>query len=235
MNEFGNIDVVAPKSVILTNELKFAEGGNRLCFRHPEKPDLCIKITRPGIAKTIRNRKSGLKSLRPLSDFDDNAVEYKAYQQSAILNPRVAHERLWQHLPRCYGWQETNLGRGLVSDYYSVRDRLPAETLENYLKNNGLDKFSKGALTDFEDYLLDVQILTKNILPHNLVIAKDGRLKLIDGLGRLGYLPIVEHVGFARQRYVKRRIEKMWLRAKWEASSKRSTWTEVEKRGKMEV
>ncbi len=235
MNAQSHILPISEEVLDLTSDDKFAEGGNRFCYRHPHREDLCVKITRPGRPDAIREKKSGLKRLRPLAAFDDNKVEFKAYQQSAIVKPRIDKVYLWQHLPKCYGWQRTSLGLGLVTDLYADTKGEPAKTLEHYLQNKGLDGFSKQILWEFEAYLLDARILTKNILPHNLVIAGDGRLKLIDGLGRLGYLPFVEYFGFAREAYVRRRVRKMWLRAEWEASDKASTWTEVENRGRVEV
>ena len=39
----------------------FAEGGNRMCFVHPDNPGRCLKVVHPGLPSKIKNRKSWYK------------------------------------------------------------------------------------------------------------------------------------------------------------------------------
>ncbi|RKQ71320.1 PhoP regulatory network protein YrbL [Litorimonas taeanensis] len=221
------------ETVSLNESGAFAEGGNRLCFVHPQDARLCIKVSKPGAVKKARDAKPLYKRARSLSAFDDNMGEFKAYHQSAIRHPRVSQERLWAHLPRCYGWQNTSLGLGLVSDFYQNENGEAAASLEHLLINTDLLASYKKKLLEFSDYLRETGVLTKNILPHNLVLANDGRLKLIDGLGRLGFIPTVEWSEKARRNYIERRIKKMFLRVEWEFNGRERPWNEVEKKGRL--
>tara|TARA_B100001093_G_C26259872_1_gene772295 strand:- start:28 stop:219 length:192 start_codon:yes stop_codon:yes gene_type:complete len=35
----------------------FAEGGNKKCFIHPNKPDRCLKVVHPGLLQIITNKR----------------------------------------------------------------------------------------------------------------------------------------------------------------------------------
>ena len=43
-----NLDEVTP----------FAEGGNRMCFVHPDNPNRCLKVIHPGLLEKIKENKS---------------------------------------------------------------------------------------------------------------------------------------------------------------------------------
>jgi hypothetical protein len=74
----------------------------------------------------------------------------------------------------------------LVTDLITDADDEPAQTLETYLFQHGLDAMAQDAVAEFSTFLRSSLILTKNLMPHNLVLAPNGlghRLVLIDGLG----------------------------------------------------
>ena len=55
-------------------------------------------------------------------------------------------------------------------------------------------------------------VLTKNLIPHNLVIKKENDemlIKIIDGLGSQAFVPLPSYSNFFAKRYVERRIELM--------------------------
>lgn len=214
----------------LTNVQPFAEGGNRLCFIHPENNTLCVKTVKPGSIKALRKKRSFLKNLRPDNYFDDNLNEYKAYQQPAISNGDEAV--LFAHIPKCYGWQNTNKGMGLVLDYYHETSGAPCMTLEAYLLKNGFTKKIETKLKELGQYLRATELMTKNILPHNVIIATDGKLKIIDGLGVSSPFSIANFNKTAKHNYINRRIHRMFLRAKWEAGDKTVNWKTTEKQSK---
>ncbi len=206
----------------------FAEGGNRLCFVHPENTNRCIKILKPDSIKNLREKRSFLKNLRPDSYFDDNLNEYKAYQQTAIIE---GDDRIYDHIPRCYGWQDTDLGKGLVLDYYEQKDGMPSHTLLEELQKNGLSSGLEQRLEQLAEYLKETQILTKNIIPHNVVCASDNKLKIIDGIGSPSRFSIVNYNQKAKAAYIERRVERMFLRMRWEVSGKKKNWKETERSG----
>lgn len=206
----------------------FAQGVNRLCFIHPDDASLCIKVVKEGSIEALRSKRSFFENLRPDSYFDDNLNEYKAYQQAAISGNEGI---IYDHIPRCYGWQDTDLGMGLVLDYYSKGDNQPCVTLRSYLQTHGLNEEIDAKLGVLADYLRKTLLMTKNIVPHNVVVASDGKLKIIDGIGALSALSIAHTSKAAKRHYINRRIDRMLLRVKWEVGDRKKGWSETEKTG----
>lgn len=211
----------------------FASGGNRHCYRHPDDPEKCVKVMRPGRIAELRARAPWYKRLAGNKRFDDNLRELAGYRQRA-LRDAGSDSPAWRHLARWYGLVETSDGTGAVSQLIVDADMNPAPTLDSYLQRHGLDAPIMAALERFAGWLMETRILTKNILPHNLVVKMhQGKpeLVLIDGLGRATLLPFPEWFQWSNRRYIHRRIERMWRRVHWEVSDKRLTWKEAEREG----
>ena len=66
---------------------------------------------------------------------------------------------------------ETSLGPASETELIKNDDEI-AETLENYLFREGLTDEIKLAIESFEIWLRKHQVLTKNIIPHNIVLKK---------------------------------------------------------------
>lgn len=222
-------DKHSQKAIELGECEPFAEGGSRLCFEHPDDPHRCIKIVKQGRIEELRQRAPVFKRLRPDRAFDDNEREIDAYQQRAI---KLGDERLWLHLPRQYGYSETSMGPGLVTDLIRNSEGI-ADNLENYIKRDGMTDALSKALDEFCDWLRDTQVLTKNLLPHNVLVKAhdDGRLQLyvIDGIGCTTAIdPNWLGQRFVR-RYIESRIAKMRARVAWEAGGRKGEWKKIEK------
>lgn len=216
----------------LSRQKPFASGGNRLCYRHPERPDLCVKVMRSGRVDELRNRASWYKRLSGDDQFDDNEREAEGYAQRALRNAEP-DSIIWRHLPRWYGIQATSEGPGAVSQLILDERDEPAANLETYLQQHGLDKPIGAALERFADWLHRTRVLTKNPLPHNLVVrVEDGQpeLYLVDGLGCASFLPLAEWFDSAARHYIERRIQRMWKRVHWEVSGRQIPWKEAERR-----
>ena len=214
----------------LTGATPFASGDNRLCFRHPDFPDRCIKILREGRARSLQASSPFYKRAMREAYFDDNRREYRAYQQPAIVRGNAAYDR---HIARCFGWVETSLGNGLVTDFIADSEDEPAQTLEAYVASNGLDEPVRQAVDEFCEFLRRSLVLTKNLMPHNLVLAEDGgdlRLVLIDGLGLSTVLPLAKYVGYFARRHVEKRIQWFNFRLEWEVSDRSVSWRDTETR-----
>lgn len=207
-----------PNPIIdLSDAEPFAEGGRRWCYRHPDNPDLCIKIAKQEAMRQRREDGPFYRRLRPLRAFDDNHEEIKGYRQLPVRRV-LDNERapLWLNLPRCYGFFETSLGEGLVLDYYHI-DGMPAPTVQDLVRQDGMTPKIQSALEDFAAVLSTNQLVTRAIIPHNIVMAADGRIKLIDGIGGRNLIPIAEWFPFPRfnvfaRRKSAQRIGDMWTR-----------------------
>ena len=201
----------------------FAEGGNRMCFVHPANPDRCLKVVHPGLPSKIKNNKSWYKRFRSIESFDDNLREQKAYDQKALKND---DPNLWLHLARWYGMTETSIGIASETELIRNGDTI-AETLETYLFREGITGEIKASIEDFEQWLRDHLVLTKNLIPHNLVLDYQSDkiiIKIIDGLGSQAFIPLPNYSNFFAKRYIDRRIELMWSRIHWDLSGRKGNW-----------
>ena len=207
----------------LSGSTPFAEGGNRKCFIHPAQSDRCLKVVHPGLLEKIIKSKPWYKKFRSKDSFDDNLREQEAYKQKALI---ANNSEVWKHIAKWYGMVETSIGMASETELIKNNDEI-AETLENYLFSNGLTDEIKIAINEFHQWLRDNLILTKNLIPHNLVIKKENNemiIKIIDGLGSQAFIPLPNHSTFFAKRYVERRIELMWSRINWDLSGRKGNW-----------
>ena len=119
--------------------------------------------------------------------------------------------------------KETNLGLASVTELIE-NDGQIAETLEHYLLNKGLTEEIKNSLKSFEYWLKEHLVLTKNLLPHNLVLKKGNDeliIKIVDGIGCHSFIPLPQNLNFFAKIYVNKRIKLMWQRIHWDLSGRK--------------
>lgn len=177
--------------LLLAQIAPFAQGGNRLCFVHPDDPLRCIKVRRPDFPLTaLRKKKKFPKNLKPLSSFDDNLEEHHVM---ATLDKRIGPE-LYLHLSHCYGFEETDLGRGLTSELMRDASGSISYSLKQYLWEFGPTGSFEKALSELCEFWIKHTIPSRDLLLHNIVAQRDAndevrRLVVIDGLGSPGLWP----------------------------------------------
>jgi hypothetical protein len=175
---------VQPPTIQLKETLPFSQGGNRLCFVHPDNPDRCLKVLTEASKPERRRAEKGLLGrLRPLHAFDENQQEHMA------LNTLWSqfNESVTCHLPKTYGIPSTDMGPAHEMDLIRDEDGRIAQTLEQYLWNIGRDEPLKQAIDTFCADWLSNAPNTRALLPHNIVIQSKNlslNLVLIDGYGR---------------------------------------------------
>ena len=158
----------------------FAEGGNRKCYINPNNPKRCLKVLHKDLLENLQKNSAWYKRFGNNDDLDDNLRERKAYNQKAIRSP--IDSSIWDHLAKWHGMVETTLGPASETELI-INEGEISETLETYLFREGLTPEIKQALSTFETWLRTHLVLTKNIIPHNVVIKKDNGLlilKIID-------------------------------------------------------
>lgn len=217
----------------LTGHTPFAAGYNRHCYQHPEQPDICLKVLIPANIERRFQRQPLAKKLLGRKRLDDNRQETRAHQQPAIsrlLNAGQA-STVWQHLPRFDGTVDTSLGPANASELVRTADGQPAPTLETLLAQGQWQPTLIEACDRFQQWLLRYGILTRNLLPHNLVVTdRSGRqeLLLVDGLGA----PTLQHhlstIPALRQRYLQRKLKRFHRRIQWELAGRPTRWQDAE-------
>ena len=189
----------------------FARGGNRLCFVHPQDPNRCVKVRRPDFSLEDRRRKKGFpKTLLPLSHFDDNLEEAGVMSKLE----RSFGEPVFKHISRCYGFEETDMGKGLVSELIRDASGRISETLKKYIWDNGVTPDCERAIAAFSEHWLRLMVPSRDLLLHNLVVQRsaDGaieRLVVIDGLGASGMLPFEWMPQGLRRSKVQRKLDNL--------------------------
>jgi len=175
----------------LVNIKPFAQGGNRLCFAHPADKRVCIKVRRTDFTlKDLRRTKPFPKNLRPLTSFDDNLEEYQ------VLNrlQRKHGDQAFDHISRCYGFADTNLGKGLLSELLRDYDDKISLTIKQHIMEYGISDAFNEALGSFCSFWDSMAIPSRDLLIHNIVVhqfdpEQAPRLVVIDGLGYSGIIP----------------------------------------------
>ena len=208
----------------LNEESSFAEGGNRKCFISPQDPNRCLKVIHKGLQENLKKSVPWYKRYKSDNYFDDNLREEKAYNQRALNNSDDLS--VWDHLARWHGMVETNLGPASETELIRNNNEI-AETLESYLFREGLTDEITQAIQTFEAWLRKHLVLTKNIIPHNIVLSKEDEiltLKIIDGLGCKAMVPLPEYSKMFARIYIERRIKLMWSRIHWDLSGRKGNW-----------
>ena len=202
----------------------FAKGGNRRCYVSPINPKRCLKVLHENLLDRLKENSAWYKRLGKNAGLDDNLRERDAYNQRAISSP--INSSVWNHLAKWYGMVETNLGPASETELI-LNDGEIAETLETYLFREGLTSEIQEALKTFETWLRTHLVLTKNIIPHNVVIKKENSsliLVIIDGLGCKSFIPLPKYSRFFARIYVERRIKLMWSRIHWDLGGRIGDW-----------
>lgn len=178
-------------TLVLSDLKPFARGGNRLCFVHPQHTDRCIKVRRPDFTLEDLRRKKGFpKNLRPLSSFDDNLEEERVMTDIA---QRIGEEA-FEVVSRCFGFEDTDMGRGLTSELVRDGDGRISRTLKQTIWDQGYDDALQAAVARFGARWSALGIPSRDLLVHNLLVQRDGaghilRLVAIDGLGSASAIP----------------------------------------------
>lgn len=217
----------------LTGCKPFASGYNRHCFNHPDNPAHCLKVIRSANIEARYNRQSPIKRLLGKKRLNDNAQELRAHRQTAInaLNSKGQNDLVWAHLPRFYGSVETSLGQANESELIRCANGDPAPTLEKLIQQTGLSPALQEAIDNFIDWLRATQILTRNLLPHNLVVsdrAGKQELFLVDGLGAPAVPAALSHLPGWSSHYIDRKVRRFRKRLAWEQESRGLSWEEFQ-------
>lgn len=201
-------------TLMLSTEKPFAQGGNRLCFVHPHDRYRCVKVRRPDFTLEDLRRKKGFpKSLLPLSRFDDNREEFEVISGLA----REPGEAAFEHVSRCYGFEETDLGPGLVLELVRDADGEISQTLKAHIWFEGYTPDCRAAVERFCARWRELQIPSRDLLLHNILVQKDGhghisRLVVIDGLGSANIIPFRWLPRTLRQAKAERKIANLHAR-----------------------
>ena len=179
--------------ILLKKDDRFAKGSQRDCYYHPDDDSKIIKII----------YSEGTKKL------NQNELEYQYY---SVLKNSV--NMSYSNIAKCYGFVETNLGKGLVFERIVDYDNKNSKQLTYYLKNKKLsDDILEKLLNELYSYLLKNNVLFLDVATLNVLCKKESsttyKLIIIDGLG-----PKDDNIKFILYKYFplykKYKILKQW-------------------------
>ncbi|MCT7512591.1 PhoP regulatory network YrbL family protein [Aliarcobacter cryaerophilus] len=178
------------ESIVLTKELFFASGGERDCYVHPDNNKKLIKIE--------QNNKTR----------NQNELEFLYYNY--LEKNKISQE----HIAKCYGYVDTNLGKGLVFEKIVNYNGTEALSFSDVISKNLLsDSKELELIEELKNYIFSNNILFVDVGFFNILcqeVEKDKfKLIIIDGLGG-------RRVGFKFNLYLKSslftkyKIKKQW-------------------------
>lgn len=212
--------------ITLSNIPPLGSGEDRVVYPYPGKPDLCIKIPQRSLQsldiKGVRDTIFYLTRNCRKEYLDYNFVDVKYAERLERRNERS----MFQHIPRCYGFVETDLGTGVAWQRIQDFDGSPCTTLKD-IKHRGHPLTAEEtcklwmALQEFFSWQLKRGIMLREMAYTNILICRltENQIRLyhIDAIGCADLIPLAFYVHwFARlrvfskvSRFRKRMVE--WL------------------------
>ena len=176
----------------LDKEFLLGEGGERLVYIHPNDNNKVIKILKKGLKK---------------HNFQ-NELEFKYY------NFLTKKNRDFSNITKCFGYVDTNLGKGLVFERVIDYDGKDSKYFKYYLKKHFFSEDQeKNLLNELKIFLVNNQILFIDCNTQNIFCKKlsEDKYKLIiyDGLGaRRDSIKLSLYM--KSKLYTKYKIKKQW-------------------------
>ena len=190
-------------------EVAFTRGGNRLCFVDPRNENQCIKVLRPDRTPEIRRREKAFpKNRRSLASFDENLEEFQVWRS---IEEKIG-EPAFKHISRCFGFVQTNLGRGLVMELIRDDDGRVAKTLKQYMWEGGYTPTLQRAVEEFGRFWVELGMPSKKLLLHNMLARKikaEFQIYVIDGLGWTSLIPFSKYFSKLAQRQARKKIDEL--------------------------
>ncbi|MFB9213606.1 YrbL family protein [Vibrio sinaloensis] len=160
-----------PSTIDLSQAKRVGTGNERICFEHPNDPSLCIKVYHP------------MEEIMKHTKVVRQQNEMEAYYFGHLEKRGVP----FLYLPKCHGWIDTSLGRGLVFDRVINDDGSSGVALTDMLADGTVSQQqARDILTKVQDYLLQYSISICDVSPGHILMQRKGTKlipQVIDGVG----------------------------------------------------
>lgn len=196
----------------LTKENIIGEGVDRQVYAHPEDPELCVKIAKHDFTKDFKAEGPRDYLYLALRQFKK---EYFNFNFTDVLYATKLKNRgdesvIFKHLPLCYGYVETNLGKGVVWQRIHNYDGSACITLKDCFLTPGLlgnneKELLQSALDEFYSWQMEHSIMLREMALINTMICRVSPTKIrlyhIDAIGCVDLIPLADYAKwFAKMR-----------------------------------
>lgn len=179
-----------PAMIIIDKNKFIGKGYHQACYRHPQNPDLCVKVNfsgDKGIWREIRY--------------------YKHLEKRGIS---------WEKIARYHGRISTDMGVGWVFDLVRDQDKSISKPLTHYIQSEEeTEKYFDSlasSISSLKEYLFHNRIITMDLDPANILAQRRGgniySLYLIDNICNTELIPISTYV----QYFARKKIGRKWGR-----------------------
>lgn len=168
---------------------EFGKGTERTCYRNPQVPDRCIKISKKSEAKQSR------REIKYYRFLDKRGVSYA-------------------HIPKFYHEVDEGDYLGLEMEFVCNSDGSGAPNLYQYLQNPLTEEQLKTFHQELEkvkQYLLDNNIVPCDLVANNFLVTeqpKGIKIIMVDGLGSTELIPLSNYFPYFGRRKIERKWEK---------------------------
>ena len=153
---------VTKDTIFLTKEYFIGEGAHKAVYMYPKDASLCIKV------------------LFEYPDIDlERELDYRRSRERRKLSTTL--------LPKYFGTVNTNIGMGYVFERVRDSDGSTSVTLEEFLNSMTVSlensKMVFELLANFKRDLFKEKIITRNLVPINLLVQKNEgsmKIKIVD-------------------------------------------------------
>lgn len=207
----------------LTNAKLIGRGLDREVYQDPTDPRRCLKLPRPDFEKKVDGIHDRLLWLARGCDdrfFDYNFVD--VLYVNFLKNKNNQHR--FDHIPKCFGFVDTSLGKGVSWELIQNHDGSPCITLRDCHHNPGLlgpnePEALRSALNDFFNWMLENHILLREISFSNTLIRmnEDGSLRLyhIDAIGCVDIIPLALYSNWIANFRIRSKIYRFKKKLTW--------------------
>jgi hypothetical protein len=220
----------APLTALDLNNLRpIAAGNDRLVYQHPHEASLLVKVVNGAEwdaymrSKPLRRWRKRFQREGAYRNHIAELAEYAAAENAAAGRWKVP-------MARVHGMVQTSHGLGLLVEKITDGQGGLAPTVEQIVRQKGLDEALARELDYFFDALADHHIILNDVSARNVVVGEnaDGEtgLYLIDGFGSKQAIPVFAWSKSANRHRIQRKYQRML--AKLRARSRAWTTSKIE-------
>lgn len=189
-----------------------AAGSTRNVYRHPDDPNLLIKVVRPSAVKERFERGAPWYKLNVKRRRYRHLIAYLREIREQIAVYAIGSEHP-PFLQKIVGVVETDMGMGFVVEAVRRRDGAYAPTVAELIQRGEMDQSAWDKLGAFFQDLMNSPVIVADLHPSNVVLGytpeHGDHFVLIDGIGFKNIIPLVRMSARANRWSKSRKVKRL--------------------------